>query len=386
MYQQMVFHPDDAGGTMKAGTNALLKNGAIDNVLTKGRHHLDGKYKRFKDGSALVHCLLDAARTRGIEIATKMEIVEVIREKGISGEVLGVSVKDHNTSKTLVFRANNAVILAAGGFSANTGMCRKCDQRIDPKVRNTGMKGVTGELLLAAQDIGADTMNMDFVQIRMGKSAFGYHHKVMASKLGTYIDVDPQGRRFWKEMSDNKTVVRSERLSQVHTRDMYLWYAITDSEGIKANRITDAEIQKNLKLRRVFCADTVEALAREIGLPTKNLAGTVNRYNSLVKRGIDEDFGQQNKYFKWKIAVPPFFAMPKTYYIHVTLGGVCINENAQVIDRRGKIIPRLYAVGEFTGGIHGIERNGGCGITECIVYGRIAGEMAAREKQSEKGG
>ena len=97
---------------------------------------------------------------------------------------------------------------------------------------------------------------------------------------------------------------------------------------------------------------------------------------------MDEDFGQISEFFKREIAVPPFFAMPKTYYIHVTLGGVCLNEKAQVIDRRGKIIPRLYAAGEFVGGIHGYERNGGCGITECIVFGRIAGEKAAKEKKN----
>ena len=213
----------------------------------------------------------------------------------------------------------------------------------------------------------------------MGKSVFGYRHKVMASKPGTYIDVDPQGRRFWKEMLDNKTAVRSKRLTQLHTMNMYLWYAIADSEGLKVNGITEKEVQNNLRLRRLFSALSLEELAQIIDIPAKNLVETINRYNSLVAKGEDKDFGQHSEFLKRKIAMPPFFAMPKTYYIHNTLGGVCLNEKAQVIDRRGKIIPRLYAAGEFAGGIHGNERSGGCSITTCIVFGCIAGEKAAKE-------
>jgi succinate dehydrogenase/fumarate reductase flavoprotein subunit len=255
-------------------------------------------------------------------------------------------------------------------------MCVKHDQRIDPKVRSTGSKGVTGNLLIAAQDIGADTVNMDFIQIRMDQSAVAYHHKVLAEKDGTYIDVDFHGNRFWKEMSDI-VAYRNARLTLVHTKNLLKWYAISDSEGIKANNKNEREIKKHLKLKTAFRADTLEGLAQIINVPSKHLIETIDRYNAFVAKGKDEDFGQHSSYLKWKIAVPPFFAMPKTYYIQHTLGGVCINEKAQVVDRNGKIIPKLYAAGEFVGGIHGIERDSGGGITECIVFGRIAGKYAA---------
>ena len=90
-------------------------------ILTKGRHHLDGKYNKYAGGSALMHCLRDAARTRGIDLLTKMEVLEIIREHNTAGKVLGVRAKDHNSKKTLAVRAKKAVILASGGFSANTG-------------------------------------------------------------------------------------------------------------------------------------------------------------------------------------------------------------------------------------------------------------------------
>ena len=63
--------------------------------------------------------------------------------------------------------------------------------------------------------------------------------------------------------------------------------------------------------------------------------------------------------------------------VHYTPGGVGIDAHARVVDVRGRIIPGLYAAGEVCGGIHGADRLGGCALTECIIFGRIAGQAAA---------
>jgi succinate dehydrogenase/fumarate reductase flavoprotein subunit len=59
------------------------------------------------------------------------------------------------------------------------------------------------------------------------------------------------------------------------------------------------------------------------------------------------------------------------------MGGVGINERAEVLDLCGNPIPRLFAAGEVTGGVHGASRLGSCSITDCLVFGRIAGVNAA---------
>jgi urocanate reductase len=69
--------------------------------------------------------------------------------------------------------------------------------------------------------------------------------------------------------------------------------------------------------------------------------------------------------------------MSKTYRMRHCYGGVRITKKAEVIDRRGKVIPGLYAAGEITGSVHGIERDGGCGWTDLVVFGRAAGRNAA---------
>ncbi|MGL5645346.1 FAD-binding protein, partial [Cetobacterium sp.] len=65
--------------------------------------------------------------------------------------------------------------------------------------------------------------------------------------------------------------------------------------------------------------------------------------------------------------------------IHHTMGGVRINENAEVLDKNGDKIQGLYAAGEITGGVHGGNRIGGNAVTDIIVFGKIAGENAAKE-------
>ena len=63
---------------------------------------------------------------------------------------------------------------------------------------------------------------------------------------------------------------------------------------------------------------------------------------------------------------------------HTSLGGVVIDTKCRVLRPDGTPIPGLYAAGEVTGGIHGLNRIGGNAGTEVLVFGRIAGTEAAR--------
>ena len=65
----------------------------------------------------------------------------------------------------------------------------------------------------------------------------------------------------------------------------------------------------------------------------------------------------------------PFSIAP---VVHFFMGGIEIDQHAQTE------IPGLFAAGEVTAGVHGANREGGNALTECIVFGDIAGESAAR--------
>ena len=363
--------------------NTPYVDGAWQGPYTKGRQHTGGKYQDFLAGEAGVMCLADHAKKRGAQILTQMEVLEIIRKGGLSGDVLGVRVKDIAANKVIRIRAKRAVVLAAGGFTANGKMCNRYDPRLNPAVRAscqaTGKPGIgcTGEVLLAAMDIGADAALLHIQQLRMSGSAVAYSgpgSALIAEKEGTFIDVDNQGNRFWMEGGD-QSVYRQARLTILHEKDIYQWWGICDSAA--ANKVY---LKGALETKSALAADTLPQLAEVIKVPAANLVATVDRYNKFVEQNYDADFGQFKKFLTQKIEAGPFYAMPKTYYRHASVGGVRINVNAQVLDRQNRVIPRLYSAGEMIGNLQGWERDGGCGWTTCTVFGRIAGRNASAEK------
>jgi hypothetical protein len=130
-----------------------------------------------------------------------------------------------------------------------------------------------------------------------------------------------------------------------------------------------------------FSGDTLEELAANVvnphqwrPMPGEALTETVERYNSFVDSGTDDDFAKPVPQFK--IATPPFYAAWTTPLLHDTLTGIRINGSSQVVDASGDVIPGLYAAGECAGGfaLHGLGR--------ALVMGRIAGRHAASQSAS----
>jgi len=63
--------------------------------------------------------------------------------------------------------------------------------------------------------------------------------------------------------------------------------------------------------------------------------------------------------------------------LHFTMGGIEINDQAQILNSEGKPFEGLYACGELAGGVHGANRLGGSSLLGCVVYGRVAGDSAS---------
>ena len=121
-------------------------------------------------------------------------------------------------------------------------------------------------------------------------------------------------------------------------------------------------------------------LAAAYGMPSEPLSKTFIDYNNAVAAGKPDVFGKPLGPDSPPLEKPPFYAMRLWPKLHYTPGGIGINSKAQVINLKGQPIPRLFAAGEVSGGIHGASRLGSCSLTECLVFGRIAGQAAAAAK------
>ena len=74
----------------------------------------------------------------------------------------------------------------------------------------------------------------------------------------------------------------------------------------------------------------------------------------------------------------PMWIARVTPVVHYTMGGLRVGPDAAVMGVDGAPLPRLWAAGEVTGGLHGRNRLGGNSLAECTVFGRIAGSAAAK--------
>ena len=120
-----------------------------------------------------------------------------------------------------------------------------------------------------------------------------------------------------------------------------------------------------------------------MGVDPEGLEKTIDRYNNvLVKNQKDPDFGKAPRNLTKRIEKGPFWACYTGMTVHHTMGGINCNTKAQVLDWQGKVVPRLYAAGEITGGIHGTNRVGGNALLDCMVYGQIAGINAGKERRA----
>lgn len=116
-------------------------------------------------------------------------------------------------------------------------------------------------------------------------------------------------------------------------------------------------------------------------MPAENLLATVEAYNASVEEGGTDEFGRtyDDSRDTYKLAVNKiegdhFYAVPLHALCVMTLGGITTNEQMQVLDESGNVIPGLYAAGEVVGGIWGKFVSGGTGVMGPITFGRIAAQ------------
>jgi fumarate reductase flavoprotein subunit len=190
------------------------------------------------------------------------------------------------------------------------------------------------------------------------------------------IFVDGTGKRFVDETADGEICARAQIRAGGGKK---VTFALFNEAMISAMGTND-EVVAGLKAGRFTRGETLMDLARFLEIPPENLEKTVSDHNRCIREGIDPVWGKKGLGGMIPLENGPFYALSQWPAVHGTLGGLRINARAQVLDIRGNPIPRLYAAGEVTGGIHGSKRLPGNSIPACIVFGRIAGANAAEEK------
>ncbi|MCV9879833.1 flavocytochrome c [Brenneria izbisi] len=332
-----------------------------------------------RSGSGLIIKQQQKAREQGAVIEQRAKLLRLIVEP--DGRVIGAEVRrrykfpDENSGEIAYIRARKGVVLASGGFSQGVAMRQMYDPRLTDAFTSTNHPGATGEAIMAACMIGALDTQMDWIQLgpwtSPDENGFGYVPQFVERVVGYGLMVDPAtGKRFFKETGNRKE--RADAIIQLGHPAII----IADKTNT-LNMVDPGQREGALKNGSLKPYDSLEALAKAYDMPVDAFVAQVNRWNEFVSRRNDADLGCM--IFKDAVpnVTPPFYAARLWPRVHHTMGGLAINKDAQVIGFDLKPIPGLYAAGETVGGVHGAVRLGSVAMTDCIVFGRIAGKNAA---------
>lgn len=333
-------------------------------------------------GSGFINPMLAKLKEFGIEPRLRTMVDEIIvNDKKC---VLGVKARINyrfgreNSGKTIYIRATKGVLIAAGGFSNNVKMRMSHDPRLNEKFTSTNHPGATGEMIQEAQEIGANTIQMDWIQLGPWTSpdeqGFGIAPLFVESAIGYGPMIDPAtGKRFIQESGNRK--VRADAIVAIGHPCLIYTTEENAKKAIIGKNMTQELFDRAVKNGVIKKYATLEDMAADLKIPVAELKKTNDTFNGYMKDQKDPDFNCM----MFKDATPNeknFLVVRLWPRVHHCMGGLEINDKAQVLSVRGEPINGLYAAGEVTGGVHGMVRLGTVAVADCMIFGRVAARTA----------
>lgn len=345
-----------------------------------------------------VHEILDKeiAGYQNISIDYYTEVIELTgNDKGQVLTAIGYNADSH---KTVCYNAKKGIIMATGGYSGNPKMMGEYAEHGD-KYLVGGADSADGKGIRIMQSVGAavDQEKLSYIptfpmglEYSEGKGAIG---DVYMWKAGG-IYVNQEGKRFINETLED-VVPRETALEEQTGAVQYNIFTDKIIEDLKANNAAFMwnlyyEPEDGIGHKLVHEADSLEELAEIINVPSDALTDTVEAYNKAVESGGTDEFGRDfsGTPTAYSVAVNKiegdrYYAVPIKALVVMTLGGVSINNDMQVVDEKGSAIPGLYAAGEVVGGIWGRFVSGGTGVMGPVAFGRITGRNVMNMELAE---
>ncbi|BDU78299.1 FAD-dependent oxidoreductase [Mesoterricola sediminis] len=306
--------------------------------------------------------------------------------QGRNGEVVGV-IAQNAQGQYIRFMAKKGVILATGDYQSNKAM----SDYFLPDLRHMGRKQMDrdGDGFVMAFWAGAV-----FDPIGHTKMLHDFDAGPATMCDMPFLAVNRDGKRFVSEcveMSLLNNYLKNEKdaghYCQIFDADYMTRAAkwpgrLVPPEGLK-NYMPDVPGPKKGVLEpfiNTHVADTLDELARKLGLDPAALAATVKRYNDLAAAGRDEDFGNPADKMA-PVLKAPFYGIHRAVRVSAIVSGMVVNERHNALDADGKPIKGLYLAGNLSGGFYGgIDYPmavPGLSLGRCYTVGYLTGKHVA---------
>ena len=329
-------------------------------------------------GKALLNSYYAAATGAGIRVEYDAEVVGL---ELADGQFQAALVRMGDRTERLRARA---VVIAAGGFESNIEWLREAwgDAANNFIIRGTPYN--TGTLLRLMLDAGAESVgdprqcHAVAVDARAPRFDGGIVTRLDSLPFG--IVVNRHGDRFYDEGEDAwpKRYAIWGRLIAMQPDQIAFSIGDAKTRGSFMPSVYPAQV-----------AGSLRDLAAKLDLPADKIEATVAAFNQAVRPGsfnhtvLDdcrtEGLALPKSHWAQCIDTLPFWGYPLRPGITFTYLGLKVDEAARVVMHGGIPARNVYAAGEIMAG--NILRKGyiaGIGMTIGTVFGRIAGEGAAR--------
>ena len=306
------------------------------------------------------------------------------------GEVVGIECATAD-GRTRNIKVKKAVALCTGDFAANPAYL----ESHFPALKNTqfvGNPGNTGDGIRIAQRLGADITGYTpqghphCVEVSPGKADLWPRYEFLAQAGALLVNGD--GKRFCDEPVQGYYVpLFSEAQKQngnfACVFDAPMAKAIMNSPRFETTfRGRQALFTEGLSGEGFIIkkADTLDELAKKLGIGADGLKKTVAAYNDMATAGKDAEF-QRNPKYLIKMESPPYYGWRGIIGVTTTRGGLRMDAEARILDVDLQPIRRLYGAGGTVGGYtNEAGYRSGLHLTNAFVFGRIAGKNMAAEK------
>ncbi|KAJ4372061.1 hypothetical protein N0V83_003834 [Neocucurbitaria cava] len=345
-------------------------------------------------GMSLVGQLLHLCLQQQIPILLDTGLKELITTEG---KVRG-AVVSHNGRETVI-SARKAVILAAGGFSRNTPMRQQHQSPTASASKTLTSPADTGDAITAAMRAGAAIELLDeawwgpTLVDRTEKPYWAQFERALPHSLV----VDTNGNRFVNEAESYTRFVHNMFKHQKDTGLGVPAFLILDLQhrskyvlsGMEPGEIMQWALDSELYVR----ADTLDDLAGKLGIDSSGLRSTVQRFNDMAAKGVDEDFDRgKSPYDRFfgdpgvkpnpnlgTISKPPFYGAKMLPGDLGTKGGVLTDEYARALREDGSVVDGLYAVGNSSASVMGREYIGaGSTLGPAMTFAYVAADSIAQ--------
>jgi tricarballylate dehydrogenase len=330
-------------------------------------------------GKAMINALYATATKLGVGISYDSEVVALtFGDSHCTADIRRDGGIERTVAKTLV--------VCSGGHQANLGWLR---ESFGPAADHFMIRGTpydTGSVLRLLLDAGARPVgdprhaHMVAVDARGPKFDGGIVTRITAIPHG--IVVDREAKRFHDEGEDaRKTHFARWGARIAECPDQIAWL-ILDANGVgRALPTALAPIR----------ADTIAALATALGLEPAALQATVSEFNAAAVADDDVPLNERSttgisppkSRGAVALTAPPFAAYPLRPGVTFTHYGVAVDDHLRVMKNDGKALRKVFAAGMvMAANVLGDGYLAGLGVSLSAVFGRLAGEQAAREAQS----